>query len=120
MLESGLAEVSAALNSHHRWVVDPLGDEDDGKRQLGDEGRNGNNAPAAWAKWRYYVICWDGPRAGECSAETFALGRLAHMHEGGQLPDKVQVWPADGDNKHAGWRRIRAEIEAMQKGTEAL
>ena len=123
--ESAKEVVAPALFSFAQWVIDPLGEDDDEKRPLGGGGGvggggggGGDGEVPSWARRRYYVICWDGPRAGECSTETFALGRLAHMYESGHLPEKVEVWPADGDAR-AGWRRIRMEIEEVRKRAEA-
>lgn len=87
------------LTAAARFLVDPLGAE------ANNEGE-GSDQPE-WAKRQYYVIIWDGPRAGECSTETYSLGRLKKTFEDGAIPAKVKVWPADS----SGWRRIGQEIE---------
>ena len=102
---SGITDIGGqALSSVALWLVDPLGEESGvgGDAELGD---------AAWQRRQYYVIHWDGPRAGDSSAETVALGRLKQMYELGQLPEKVQIWPVDG----GGWRRIRQELDGLAR-----
>ena len=88
------------LTAAARFLVDPLGAE------ASNEGE-GTDQPE-WAKRQYYVIIWDGPRAGECSTETYSLGRLKKTFDDGAMSQKVKVWPADG----SGWRRVGHEIEA--------
>ena len=82
-----------------RFLVDPIGTE------ASNEG-GGRSAPE-WAKRQYYVTIWDGPRAGECSTETYSLGRLKKTWDDGAMPNKVNIWPADS----SGWRKVRNEIE---------
>ena len=107
---------SRALEAMAQFLVDPFDEEGKEARLaaddiLGDAGSSQHDATAeSWARRRYYVICWEGPRHGQSSTETFSLGQLARMREAGALPEVVQVWPVNGD----GWRQLRTELHKMR------
>ena len=44
---------------------------------------------------RFYIIAWDGPRKGQCNADTVSLKELAELASLGHLPTDALVWAED-------------------------
>ena len=70
------------------------------------------------AEPRFHVLAWEGPRAGECNADTVTLSELVQLSEQGLIPGDAVVWPqgataADG----AAWRPV-SQIVDKRKGEE--
>lgn len=70
----------------------------------------------AEAEPRFHVLAWEGPRAGECNADTVTLSELVELCEQGMIPGDTVVWPqgftaADG----AAWRPASQIVDASKR-----
>ena len=44
---------------------------------------------------RFYIIAWDGPRKGQCNADTVSLKELGNLASLGHIPTDALVWTED-------------------------
>ena len=68
---------------------------------------------SADAEPRYYTAAVEGPRAGECSVETYSLAQLRSMRGRGHLPADLPVFRVGSGGE---WTTIAEEIAGQAGG----
>jgi len=98
---------SRLLEAAAKCVVSPLGDD--------PMAIPAKHRGKVWAARQYYMTTYTGPRAGECSDHTAALGWLQQMVEEGHLPRDIKVWRVDGGK---AWAALGSEISQALKAEQ--